>query len=129
MLMRNRDYLIQCLVTMGAFVLIIIGVNMLAPDEKGGASLARAATAENVRFKVWGPAIDIWKDNFWLGAGPGHFDLRFRQYRPADEELQVRPERVHNDYLNALTDWGMVGGVLALAIIGVFSAEVFRSWK
>jgi hypothetical protein len=129
MLMRNRDYLIQCLVTMGAFVLIILGINMLAPDEKGGARLTRAATAEDVRFKVWGPAIDIWKDNFWLGAGPAHFDLRFRQYRPADEELQVRPERVHNDYLNALTDWGMVGGVLVLAIIGVFSAEVFRSWK
>jgi O-antigen ligase len=130
LLARSRDYLIQTLMTLAAFVLIMIVMNMLAPREKGGATrLEHAARAEDVRFKVWGPATQIWRDNFWLGAGPGHFDVRFRQYRPPNEALQVRPERVHNDYLNVLTDWGAVGGLLALAIVAVFYAEVFRSWK
>ena len=128
-LFRNRDYRLQTALTVCAFITIIVLVNVLAPREKGAGRLAHAAKNEDVRFKVWGPAAAMWKDNFWLGAGPGHFDLRFRQYRPADETVQVRPERVHNDYLNVLTDWGAVGGLLALAAIGLFFADVARSWR
>jgi autotransporter-associated beta strand protein len=62
---------------------------------------------EDIRFKLWKPAVEIWKENIWFGAGPAHFDFRFRQYRP--DEVQMRGDRVHNDYLNTLTDWGIIG--------------------
>jgi O-antigen ligase len=128
-LLRNRDYRLQTLLAAGAFVVMILLTSALAPRAKGAGRLAHAAKNEDVRFKVWGPAAAMWKDNFWVGAGPGHFDLRFRQYRPPDEALQVRPERVHNDYLNVLTDWGAVGGLLALAAVGLFFTDVARSWR
>ena len=63
-----------------------------------------------VRNDLWVPTARMWLDHPWLGVGPAHFDLRFPKYRPVT--LQSRPFWSHNDYLNALADWGIVGGVL-----------------
>src|SRR5437867_4090217 len=65
----------------------------------------------------------------WFGAGPAHFDYRFLQHRPAQTELQMRPERVHNDYLNTLADWGLIGAVLVLLCWVAFYYQVFSGWK
>jgi TPR repeat protein len=35
---------------------------------------------------------------------------------------------VHNDYLNTLADWGLVGAVLVAAAWGIFYWQVFRAW-
>jgi hypothetical protein len=81
----------------------------------------------DVRFQLWKPAIAMWKDHFWWGAGPAHFDVRFRTYRP--EDIQMRPLRVHNDYLNTLADWGLVGsGIIATALV-LLGVSTFKTWK
>ena len=127
-LLRNRDYRLQGLLMLGAFVAVITVFAIFAQPGRGQTGiLTRAAQVEDVRFKVWPAATAMWKDNLLLGAGPGHFDHRFRQYRP--EGLQARPERVHNDYLNTLADWGLIGGLFLLVTLGIFTTEVFRSWR
>ncbi|HEV2695936.1 MAG TPA: O-antigen ligase family protein [Verrucomicrobiae bacterium] len=78
------------------------------------------------RLKMWDAAERMWLDHPWWGVGPAHFDYRFREYRPAD--LQARPDRCHNDYLNLLADWGAVGGVIVLAGIGIFIIGLFKTW-
>ena len=89
------------------------------------------ATAQNLydwgsRLKMWGAAERMWLDHFWLGVGPAHYDYRFREYRP--EDLQSQPDRCHNDYLNLLTDWGVVGGVIVFAGLGVFIFGLVKTW-
>jgi O-antigen ligase len=81
----------------------------------------------NLRFSLWAAAEKMWLDNFWWGVGPGHFDYRFRQYRP--ENVQSRPDRAHNDYLNLLADWGTTGGVIVLAGMVFFSAGLAMTWR
>jgi hypothetical protein len=88
-----------------------------------------AHEVEDVRFRLWSPTVAMWKDHFWLGTGPGHFDARFKQYRTTEPELQMRPERAHNDYLNTLADWGLIGALLVAACWGTFYWQVFRGWK
>jgi tetratricopeptide (TPR) repeat protein len=83
---------------------------------------------EDFRYRLWVPAAEIWRDNFLWGAGPAHFDYRFRQYRPAFNDMQARPDRAHNDYINTLADWGIVGFLVIFAVWAVFYWEVFRSW-
>jgi tetratricopeptide (TPR) repeat protein len=69
----------------------------------------------------------LWKEDIWWGIGPAHFDYRFGKYRP--ESVQLSPDRVHNDYLNTLTDYGIVGaGIVAAALLLLF-AGVIRTWK
>jgi O-antigen ligase/cytochrome c-type biogenesis protein CcmH/NrfG len=95
-------------------------------------NLARIISQDDLRFRIWRPALEIWRDHFWTGAGPGHFDFRFRQYRALGrypDQMQVRPERVHNDYLNTLVDWGLIGALLVASAWALFSWDVFRGWK
>ncbi len=79
------------------------------------------------RLKLWPPAIRIWKDDFWWGGGPGHFDQRFRLYRP--EDVQRRPLYAHNDYLNTLADYGLAGGLCVGLALALVAWGVVRSWK
>jgi len=81
----------------------------------------------DLRRGMWTAAERMWLDHFWWGVGPAHYDYRFREYRP--EQLQARPERAHNDYLNLLADWGAVGGAIVLAGMAAFAAGLWETRK
>jgi hypothetical protein len=72
-------------------------------------------------------AEQMWRDHFWWGVGPAHYDYRFREYRP--ESVQMSPDRAHNDYLNLLADWGAAGGIIVLAGMVTFGAGLRKTWK
>ena len=82
---------------------------------------------EDVRYELWSAAARMWQDNVWFGMGPGHFDHRFRAYRPL--AVQLQPDRVHNDYLNTLVDWGVVGAALIALAMGALFVGLARTWK
>ena len=84
---------------------------------------------QDTRVLLWKPALKMWQDYPWWGMGPAHFDQRFRQYRPENPYVQARPDRVHNDYLNTLVDWGVAGAALVTAAWVLFFWGVGRSWK
>jgi len=79
------------------------------------------------RRDMWTAAERMWLDHFWWGVGPAHYDYRFREYRP--ERIQNRPDRVHNDYLNLLADWGAAGGIIVLAGMAAFAAGLWETRK
>ncbi len=81
----------------------------------------------SVRYELWRSAAEMWRDHVWFGVGPGHYDYRFRAYRP--EAVQLRPDRAHNEYLNTLADWGVLGAALVLAALGALFAGVLKSWR
>jgi O-antigen ligase len=79
------------------------------------------------RVLIWQAALAVWRENPWWGVGPAHFDYRFGQHRPG--EVQLRPVRAHNDFLNTLTDWGVVGaGIVASACV-LLIVGVFKTWR
>ena len=82
---------------------------------------------DDMRFAIWHPAARIWKDNPWFGVGPAQFDSRFRPYRPQD--VQKRPEWVHNDFLNTLVDWGAVGGLIVACALVLLAWGIIKSWR
>jgi O-antigen ligase len=129
-LMRQRDFRKQAvlfLFVLGAIFMFVFWRADMPPERKERFDVA--AQVEDVRFKLWQPAIKMWRDHVWFGVGPNHFDYRFRQYRPADAQLQTRPDRVHNDYLNTLTDWGLAGGVLVLLCWSALCYQILSGWK
>lgn len=78
------------------------------------------------RFAIWRAAVQLWHENVWWGIGPGHFNSRFGKYRA--EIVQASPDRVHNDYLNTLTDWGVAGMALVGAALVLLMAGAFSTW-
>ena len=81
----------------------------------------------NSRFDLWRPAVEMWRENPWWGVGPAHYDHRFRAWRPVTEQQQ--PDRAHNDYLNTLADWGLVGVALVASAWALLGAGVVKTWK
>ncbi len=81
----------------------------------------------SVRNDLWHATARMWLDHPWVGVGPAHFDLRFPAYRP--ETVQTRPIWSHNDYLNALADWGLVGGVLIGGALVSLAWGGWRTWR
>lgn len=114
-------------------VLLVAGLVVFVPRSFTFQSRARQLMAgdsqvrDDLRFALWQPAWRMWQDHPWWGVGPAHFDARFGQYRP--DKVQMRPDRVHNDYLNTLADWGLVGAGLVATAVGLLAWGVVRTWR
>lgn len=122
----NRRIAITCMVLIlagaGWFAAHSIQLRRITPDP--------AAQQDTLmRFRVWPAAWRMWLDHAWIGVGPGHFDLRFRAYRTAEDRVQAQPLYAHNDLLNTLADWGLVGTVLAATAWAVLYFGVIRGWR
>lgn len=120
----NRDFRIPSLAIL---ILLLVGGSMFGfrswQTQKRFESLEHA----NIRLKYWQPAMEIWKQEFWFGAGAQHYDWRYRPWRYW--QLQGRPMYVHNDYLNTLTEYGTAGGIIVGAGLLLLGWGVVRSWK
>ncbi|EEF62854.1 O-antigen ligase family protein [Pedosphaera parvula] len=127
-LLTQRNFRIQALLLLA---LLLIGGMVMAPRLRSMnarfANTFSSGRADDLRFSIWKPAYRMWQDHFWLGVGPDHFDYVFRIYRP--EDVQLRPGRAHNDYLNTLADWGLVGTIIVLAAWILLYAGVWKSWR
>ena len=115
-------------------VLILIGVGFFAVNrahlsKNRKEALATRTLEQDTRSHIWRAATKMWRDYPLAGVGPAHFDYRFRAYRPASSYVQGRPDRVHNDYLNTLADWGLIGFTIVASAWALFGWGVVRSWK
>lgn len=84
--------------------------------------------SKDTRLYYWDAAIGMWKTSPWFGVGPGHYDQRFRGFRQASDKTQARPGYTHNDYLNALADYGVVGLLLLLLPLVTVAWAAVRCW-
>ncbi|MCD8533928.1 MAG: O-antigen ligase family protein [Verrucomicrobia bacterium] len=118
--------------TLGVFILLTAGVWFFAKSNHQLNQRIHEVTldsgkVDNIRFLIWKPAFQIWKNNPWFGTGPGHFDYVFPKYRP--ENFQYRAGYAHNDYLNTLTDYGLLGFILALSPVLLICFNFKSIWK
>jgi hypothetical protein len=81
------------------------------------------------RPNIWRGGARIWADHPWMGSGPGSFAVTFDRYRPPGYRDQ--PAWAHNDYLNTLTDYGVIGFALwagaGVALLGLGWRRVRRA--
>ena len=127
-LLSQQNYRIQAMVLAG--ILVIGGSVVISKAQFMQARVEKSllsGSVDDLRFSMWQPAYRMWQDNFWWGVGPGHYDFRFRQYRPTD--VQLRPGHAHNDYLNTLADWGLAGAVLVAAAMVALGWGVAKTWR
>ncbi len=129
-LYRYQGY--RKLILISAGVVTLAAAGFLYKSERAKERLAKMfvpaqADTAVVRADIWRPATKMWLEHAWLGVGPAHFDVRLPQYRT--RTLQSRPVWVHNEYLNTLTDYGVVGGVLIGGFLGLAAWGVKRTWR
>lgn len=127
-LASHRSYRLPAL----AMLVLLIGggIYLVAQNNPFQQRLKRTFTGGQVdldmRGDIWDATIIMWRDHVWLGVGPGHYNARWREYRPPSVQLQ--PERAHNDYLNVLVDWGVTGGVIVAGLLVLLAMGVRKTW-
>ena len=128
---RNHRWRALALLSVLALTVLLFGSRYLAKSEGFQGHFKNMETVEtsglDLRLSLWRTAEKMWEDHFWWGVGPGLFDYRFRAYRP--EEVQGRPDRVHDEYLNLLTDWGAVGGAVVSAGAALLLVALAKTWR
>jgi len=124
----QRDFRVQGLVLLA--VLLVAGavtIPRVQVMQERFTQMERSGKTDDLRFAVWKAAVKMWRDNPWWGVGPAHFDYRFPKYRPM--EVQLRPMRAHNDYLNTLVDWGVAGAFLVASAWVLLYWGIFKIWR
>jgi O-antigen ligase len=84
------------------------------------------------RLAYWQASWQIFRDHAVTGVGLGAFPTIYPSYGRASSRYE-RVEQVHNDYLQLLTDTGMVGGIIGLtALLGLFwrwRSSICHRWR
>lgn len=76
--------------------------------------------SDGARPGYWPMALEQFYDHPILGAGSRSFSYELHQYWNPNLRLgSPNPEFVHNEYLQLAADYGMVGLILAISIVGI----------
>jgi O-antigen ligase len=67
------------------------------------------------RAHFWSVTVDIIKHHPYLGTGLGAFGVIYTRYDSRNGMFRL--EQAHNDYLQVLSDAGIIGGILALTFV------------
>lgn len=86
-----------------------------------------ASEVRTGRVALWKDSLRLWRDHLWLGVGMGSFATVYPRYQTEPSELVT--EHAHNDYLEALTETGLMGGVLMLAALATFLLSAFGNLR
>ena len=95
-------------------------------QNRGGASIDEISYS-GVRIQYWAMAAEQWVDYPLVGAGSRSYSYEcFRYWSPNLPTQNANPEFVHNEYLQLLADYGLVGLFL---ILGLFGWHFYRGGK
>lgn len=86
-------------------------------------------TGESVQKRLFDyqKAIDYWQEKPIIGIGPGNYGPRYLDY-PNHEDV-TDWEIVNNQYIEVLTEWGIIGLILYILIILTIFIRSFFAYK
>ncbi|HXM74046.1 MAG TPA: O-antigen ligase family protein [Chthoniobacterales bacterium] len=110
-----------------AVIAIMIGLTVASLIHKSDYLSGRAQNIfekNNIRVEMWKAAIQQWRLQPLFGTGSGTYLYYGRMFRT--EQMQKDPVYVHNDYLQLLAEYGVIGGALFLLFLG---AHIRNGWR
>lgn len=80
------------------------------------------------RFDIWRSVFKVWSQSPWKGVGPGVFDGAFHRFQEPQLEgvahYLMDARYAHNEFLDLLTAFGIVGLIVVLALIWEASQDI-----
>lgn len=75
------------------------------------------------RVEMWKSAFTLWKQSPWFGIGPMQFDWWHASVRG---NVPARAVFVHNDYLQLLTEYGIMGALFFATFLGLALRKLWQ---
>jgi O-antigen ligase len=79
------------------------------------------------KFAAWRSAAHLIEESPWLGVGRGGFESSFTRHHPASALSTF--SHVENEYVQAIVDWGLLGGIFVGIAAIWFAVAAFRRWR
>jgi O-antigen ligase len=123
---EHRPRIKSAAIKTGLALALIIGIAGGVVFLGGEEALTRIVGSVNTddpttgRAHFWSVTVDIIKNHPWVGTGLGAFGVVYTGYDSRNGTYRL--EQAHNDYLQVLSDGGIVGALLAL----FFLVNLFR---
>jgi len=127
---RERSLEWRTGVSIGAFAIALLSagaVYMAVPSVKERFDRLVADAGERSRPILWRASMELFSEAPVLGTGAGSYNTLFESHRP--NGFHDEPLWAHDDYLNTLSDYGLVGfslcfgSIAALAYTAAFGKE------
>jgi len=133
---KAKSPAVRVLLGLGLVVCLLLGVVMLGGESVLNRFVGTVSSSDPTtgRAHFWSVALDIIADHPIIGAGLGSFGLAYTHYDSRNGLLRL--EQAHNDYLQILSDAGIIGGLFGLFFIIVLfrcgflranSSDIFRN--
>ena len=88
-----------------------------------------AGATDDYRWSIFASTIQAAAYFFPIGSGVGTFQDIYPRFHAPDILFDGIVNRAHNDYLEGFLEAGLVGIVLALALLGFYSLQWRRIWR
>ena len=100
-------------------VLSVIAVVWVFQSRALKAEGADVAFDSDVRLAYWSMAVEQFVENPIFGAGSRSYSYEcFHYWSPNIDTGEANPEFVHNEYLQLLADYGLIGFLIIVALLG-----------
>jgi O-antigen ligase len=80
----------------------------------------------STRVNLWLDTLNMSSDFPIFGTGFGTFQYIYKKYKTLDDQFLY--EHAHNDYLEILTDLGLIGFLIVLVSIVLFLRKILLRW-
>jgi O-antigen ligase len=123
----------QYVVRIGGVAVLLVGIivgTMLLGGESSLTRFAESTTMKDPttsRTHIWATTIGIIEQNPLMGAGLNAFGVAYTLQDTFNG--MERAEQAHNDYLQTLSDGGIVGGIIGLAFLALLFRTGFANIK
>jgi O-antigen ligase len=128
--LRGSKKLFLRLALAAALLIGVVGGTMFVGGDSSLTRIAETASAKDIttnRTHIWSVAVDVIKNNLPFGAGLGAFGIA---YTPTDTSSGLeRVEQAHNDYLQALSDAGIVAVIIGGAFLFLLVRAALRNTR
>ncbi|HEY8203130.1 MAG TPA: O-antigen ligase family protein [Pyrinomonadaceae bacterium] len=123
---RIRSTLLRGGAAMGIMLVLLGGALLLSGPEVFtrflGTPIAEDPTTGRAHF--WSVTLDVIKAHPLLGSGLGSFGVIYTRYDTRNGLYRL--EQAHNDYLQTLSDAGIIGAILGLAFVVILFRRGFQ---
>lgn len=123
-----------------AFLAIIALLSMFTPigdliKQRTGAAISEVTSfyvedqyvsSVGTRLAMWDIAINVWRNNPFLGTGPGDFDdeIMARQNKGDYVGMEIH-DSAHNIFIQALVNTGLIGLVILFLVVLTVPLRIF----
>ena len=122
---RLRSTMLRGLAAMGIVLVLIGGALLISGPEVFTRFLGTPVADDPTqgRSHFWSVTLDVIRSHPLLGSGLGSFGVIYTRYDTRNGLFRL--EQAHNDYLQTLSDAGILGGLIGVAFIFILFRRGF----